>query len=161
QAQLEEAGVRSHLDDRKEKVNLKIRDAQLQKVPYMLVVGEREAEAGAVAVRHRNHGDLGAKPVEAFIAEVRKLVDTKAVAEYPYRWLVPPIRFTEARTILSRTSGFIAEAGFTHSLTPARNCTFGCTYCYVPTMRVQGGLKPEDWQRWGQFTTIKANAADL
>lgn len=73
----------------------------------------------------------------------------------------PPIRFTEARTILSKTSGFIAQAGFTHSLTPARNCTFGCTYCYVPTMRVQGGLKLEDWQRWGQFTTIKSNAADL
>ncbi len=66
-----------------------------------------------------------------------------------------------ARTILSPTTGFIAEAGFTHSLTPARNCTFGCTYCYVPTMRVQGGLKPEDWQRWGQFTTFKSNAAEL
>jgi len=66
-----------------------------------------------------------------------------------------------ARSILSPTSGFIAEAGFTHSLTPARNCTFGCTYCYVPTMRIQGGLKPEDWQRWGQFTTFKTNAADL
>jgi DNA repair photolyase len=66
-----------------------------------------------------------------------------------------------ARTILSPTTGFIAAAGFTHSLTPARNCTFGCTYCYVPTMRIQGGLKPEDWQRWGQFTTFKSNAADL
>jgi len=62
---------------------------------------------------------------------------------------------------LSATTGFIAEAGFTHSLTPARNCTFGCTYCYVPTMRIQGGLKPEDWQRWGQFTTFKSNAAEL
>jgi DNA repair photolyase len=67
----------------------------------------------------------------------------------------------ESRSILSVTSGFIAEAGFTHSLTPARNCTFGCTYCYVPTMRVQAGLKPEDWQRWGQFTTFKSNAAEL
>ena len=66
-----------------------------------------------------------------------------------------------ARTILSPTTGFIAEAGFTHSLTPARNCTFGCTYCYVPTMRIQGGLKPEDWRRWGQFTTFKSNAPDL
>ncbi len=71
------------------------------------------------------------------------------------------VREQPARTILSRTSGFIAEAGFTHSLTPARNCTYGCTYCYVPTMRVQGGLKPEDWQRWGQFTTFKSNAAEL
>jgi len=68
---------------------------------------------------------------------------------------------SEAKSILSRTSGFIAAAGFTHSLTPARNCTFGCTYCYVPTMRLQGGLKPEDWQRWGQFTTFKSNSAEL
>jgi len=45
-------------------VNLKIRDAQMQKVPYMLVVGEREAEAGAVSVRHRKHADMGAKPLE-------------------------------------------------------------------------------------------------
>ena len=70
-------------------------------------------------------------------------------------------RTATARSILSPTSGFIAEAGFTHSLTPARNCTFGCTYCYVPTMRVQGGLQPEDWRRWGQFTTFKTNAAQL
>ncbi len=67
----------------------------------------------------------------------------------------------EARSILSATSGFIAEAGFTHSLTPARNCTFGCTYCYVPTLKIYGGLKPEDWKRWGQFTTYKTNAPEL
>ena len=67
----------------------------------------------------------------------------------------------EAKSILSATSGFIREAGFTHSLTPARNCTFACTYCYVPTMRIYGGLKPADWQRWGQFTTFKTNAAEL
>lgn len=71
------------------------------------------------------------------------------------------IREEKAGRILSPTTGFIAEAGFTHSLTPARNCTFGCTYCYVPTMRIFGGLKPEDWRRWGQFTTFKSNAADL
>ncbi len=66
----------------------------------------------------------------------------------------------ETRSILTQTSGFIKEAGFTHSLSPARNCTFACTYCYVPTMRIYGGLRPEDWQRWGQFTTFKANAAE-
>jgi DNA repair photolyase len=66
-----------------------------------------------------------------------------------------------ARTILSTTSGFIAAAGFTHSLTPARNCTFGCTYCYVPTLGIYGGLKPEDWRHWGQYTTFKSNAAEL
>jgi DNA repair photolyase len=70
-------------------------------------------------------------------------------------------RATTAKSILSKTSGFIAEAGFTHSLTPARNCTFGCTYCYVPTMGIYGGLKAEDWERWGQFTTYKSNAAEL
>ncbi len=72
-----------------------------------------------------------------------------------------PIFEAEARGILSSASGFIAQAGFTHTLSPARNCTFGCSYCYVPTMRVFGGLKPADWQHWGQFTTFKSNAADL
>jgi DNA repair photolyase len=71
------------------------------------------------------------------------------------------VRHVPASTILTKTSGFIAEAGFTHSLTPARNCTFGCTYCYVPTMRIYAGLRPGDWQRWGQFTTFKSNAAQL
>jgi DNA repair photolyase len=68
---------------------------------------------------------------------------------------------SQASSILSATTGFIAEAGFTHSLTPARNCTFGCSYCYVPTMRIYGGLKPEDWRHWGQFTTFKSNAPEL
>jgi DNA repair photolyase len=68
---------------------------------------------------------------------------------------------SEVKSILTETCGFIAEAGFTHSLTPARNCGFACTYCYVPTMRIYGGLKPEDWRRWGQFTTFKDNAPEL
>jgi DNA repair photolyase len=67
----------------------------------------------------------------------------------------------EARSILSPVSGFLLEAGFSHSLTPARNCTFGCSYCYVPTMRVQGGLRPEEWKHWGERTTYKRNAAEL
>lgn len=71
------------------------------------------------------------------------------------------IRRGSAKSILSGTSGFIAEAGFTHSLNPARNCTFGCSYCYVPTLRIQGGLKPEDWRSWGRFTTFKDNAPEL
>ena len=79
QSKLEAAGLRSHLDDRKEKVNLKIRDAQMQKVPYMLVVGDREAESGSVAVRHRKQGDLGAKPLDQFVEEVSKLVESKSV----------------------------------------------------------------------------------
>jgi DNA repair photolyase len=68
---------------------------------------------------------------------------------------------SESKSILSKTTGYIAQAGFSHSLTPARNCTFGCTYCYVPTMGLYGGLKPDDWRHWGQFTTFKSNAPEL
>jgi threonyl-tRNA synthetase len=80
-AQMEAAGLRVHLDDRKEKVNLKIREAQLQKVPYMLVVGDREAEAGTVSVRHRKHADLGVKPVAQFIEEIRTMIETKSAKD--------------------------------------------------------------------------------
>ena len=62
-------------------MNLKIREAQLQKVPFMLVIGDREAEADSVSVRHRKHGDMGAKPVAQFIEEARALVDSKNVTE--------------------------------------------------------------------------------
>jgi threonyl-tRNA synthetase len=79
--QLNDAGIRVHLDDRNEKVNLKIREAQLQKVPYMLVVGDREAQNGTVSVRNRKHGDLGAKPVAEFLADIQKLIESKAVSE--------------------------------------------------------------------------------
>jgi len=79
--QLDAAGIRATVDDRSEKVNLKIRDAQLQKIPYMLVVGGREAESGQASVRHRKHGDQGAKPVADFITEIRGLIESKAVTE--------------------------------------------------------------------------------
>ena len=78
---LDAAGVRVTLDDRKEKVNLKIREAQLQKVPFMLVVGDREAEAGTVSVRNRKHGDQGVKPVAEFIAQIGHLIESKTPAE--------------------------------------------------------------------------------
>lgn len=71
------------------------------------------------------------------------------------------IREAQAKSIFSPASGFLKEAGFTHSLTPARNCTYGCTYCYVPTMGVYAGLSSEDVRKWGQFTTLKTNAAQL
>ncbi len=74
------AGVRVALDDRPEKVNYKIREAQLQKVPYMLVVGDREAADGAVAVRSRTGGDLGARPVDAFLAEALAEVAEKRLS---------------------------------------------------------------------------------
>ena len=69
------------MDERNEKVNLKIREAQLQKIPYMLVVGDREQENGQVAVRNRKHGDQGAKSLADFIAEIQALIDSKAVSE--------------------------------------------------------------------------------
>jgi threonyl-tRNA synthetase len=81
QKQLDAAGIRSTVDDRSEKVNLKIRDAQLQKIPYMLVVGDREQQNGQVAVRNRKHGDQGAQPVADCIAAIRALIDSKAVSE--------------------------------------------------------------------------------
>jgi threonyl-tRNA synthetase len=79
--QLEDAGLRVTSDERSEKINLKIREAQLQKIPYMLVIGAKEVESGQVAVRNRKHGDQGAKPVADFIREVRGLIDSKAVME--------------------------------------------------------------------------------
>jgi threonyl-tRNA synthetase len=81
QQKLIDAGVRAITDDRSEKVNLKIREAQLQKIPFMLVVGDREAQNGTVSVRNRKHGDQGAKPVDEFLASVRQLIDTKAPSE--------------------------------------------------------------------------------
>jgi threonyl-tRNA synthetase len=64
---LTDAGLRVELDDRQEKIGFKIREAQLQKIPYMLVVGDKEAAEGTVAVRTRTGGDQGARPVAAFI----------------------------------------------------------------------------------------------
>jgi threonyl-tRNA synthetase len=78
---LEAAGIRATLDERSEKVNLKIREAQLQKIPYMLVVGDREQQNSQVAVRNRKHGDQGVKSLDGFLAEIRGLIDSKAVAE--------------------------------------------------------------------------------
>jgi threonyl-tRNA synthetase len=71
------AGFRVELDERQEKIGYKIRGAQLQKVPYMLVTGDREAAEATVAVRSRSGGDLGAKSLEAFITEVSEEVRNK------------------------------------------------------------------------------------
>jgi threonyl-tRNA synthetase len=72
------AGLRVRVDDRQEKVNYKIREAQVQQVPYMLVVGDREQAEGAVAVRSRRAGDLGARPVGAFLEAALDEVRRKA-----------------------------------------------------------------------------------
>jgi threonyl-tRNA synthetase len=68
---LKAAGLRAELDESKDRMQAKIRRAQLQKVPYMLVVGEKEQAAGAVAVRLRSGEDLGAMPVDDFIRQTR------------------------------------------------------------------------------------------
>ena len=78
-AQLDKAGIRVEVDDRNEKLGYKIREAQLQKVPYMLVIGDRDVENGVVSVRSRSKGDLGAMPLADFMAIVQKEIETKAM----------------------------------------------------------------------------------
>ncbi|GAC1454705.1 MAG: threonine--tRNA ligase [Gemmatimonadaceae bacterium] len=73
-----DAGFRVQVDERQEKIGYKIREAQLQKVPYMLVVGDREAAEGTIAVRSRTGGDLGSQAIEAFLASAREQVDQKS-----------------------------------------------------------------------------------
>lgn len=67
--QLRAAGLRAEVDNRSEKLGKKIREAQLEKVPYILVIGDKEAEQGVVAVRHRSEGDLGVMGIDEFIAK--------------------------------------------------------------------------------------------
>ncbi len=76
---LKEAGLRAMADRRNEKVGYKIREAQIKKIPYMLVVGEREVENGTVSVRSRSEGDLGPKSVTECVDDLRELVDTRAM----------------------------------------------------------------------------------
>ena len=78
--QLDDAGFRVHLDDRNEKLQAKIRDAQLQKIPYMLILGGKEAEAGTVSVRHRAKGDLGPRPLDQFVSDLRSEIESKATS---------------------------------------------------------------------------------
>lgn len=75
---LRAAGFRAELDARNEKLQAKIRDAQLQKIPFMLVCGKKEEEAGTVSVRSRSQGDLGPRPLGEFEAELRRLVEARA-----------------------------------------------------------------------------------
>jgi threonyl-tRNA synthetase len=77
--ELRAASFRVHLDDRNEKLQAKIRDAQMQKIPYMLIVGAKEAEAGTVSVRHQSKGDLGPRPLAEFISDLRKQVDERVI----------------------------------------------------------------------------------
>lgn len=77
--QLQAQGFRVQVDARSERMNAKIRDAQLMKIPYMLVVGDKEADAGAVSVRLRTGEDLKAMPLEQFSAMAKKLADEKSM----------------------------------------------------------------------------------
>lgn len=74
---LTRAGFRVELDSRDEKIGKKIREAQMDKVPYMLVLGDQEVADGTVAVRHRREGDIGAQPVDALISRLREEVETR------------------------------------------------------------------------------------
>ncbi len=76
--QLSDAGIRVELDNRNEKIGYKIREAQLEKVPYMLIVGEKEQADNAVAVRSRKDGDKGAMKLTEFLAEIQTEIATKA-----------------------------------------------------------------------------------
>jgi len=77
--QLRGAGLRADVDERQEKIGYKIREAQLQKVPYMLVIGDREQQEGTVSVRTRAGGDQGGSPVDAFIASARDEIARKGI----------------------------------------------------------------------------------
>lgn len=76
---LDAAGLRAELDDRSEKIGFKIRAAQTKKIPYMLVVGDRESESGEVSVRNRFRGDQGAQSLESFLEQIGELVKTRSV----------------------------------------------------------------------------------
>ncbi|MDE6723899.1 MAG: threonine--tRNA ligase [Eubacterium sp.] len=77
--QLEAAGVRVEVDDRSEKIGFKIRSAQLEKVPYMVIVGDKDIENNTVSVRSRKDGEKGAMSIEDFIADITKEIETKAL----------------------------------------------------------------------------------
>ncbi len=77
-AALKAVGVRAEVDNRSERMNAKVRDAQLQKIPYMLVVGDKEAADHAVAVRLRTNENLGATPLDAFIERITTITTTKS-----------------------------------------------------------------------------------
>ena len=76
-AKLDEAGVRSEADYRSEKMNYKIREAQLQKIPYMLVVGDKEVENGTVSVRARKEGKGGTMGADEFVAQILDEIKNK------------------------------------------------------------------------------------
>jgi threonyl-tRNA synthetase len=75
---LQNKNVRVEVDLRNEKIGYKIREAQMEKIPYMLVIGDKEMESKAVAVRSRKEGDLGAMPIDQFMNNLTNEIETKA-----------------------------------------------------------------------------------
>ena len=108
-AQLNDAEIRAAADCRSEKLGYKIREAQMQKIPYMLVIGDRDMENGTVSVRTRKGEDLGAMPPDEFIAKCLMEIATKSKEVYAasrrwrcepaggavtqHQWVLSPIRF--------------------------------------------------------------------
>ena len=80
-AKLDAAGIRAEIDTRAEKIGYKIREAQMNKIPYMLVVGAKEEEAGAVSVRSRFAGDEGQKSLDVFIQDLKEEIAGKVQRE--------------------------------------------------------------------------------
>ena len=78
-AELEKQNIRVDSDFRSEKIGYKIREGQLQKIPYLIILGDKEVEAGTIAVRHRKQGDLGAMALDEFSGKIRKEIDDKAL----------------------------------------------------------------------------------
>ncbi|MFZ2153160.1 MAG: threonine--tRNA ligase [Microgenomates group bacterium] len=79
EAELRASNIRVEIDDRSEKMQAKIRDAQMQKIPFMLVIGGREADSDSVAVRQRDGQDLGAVKVDQFLSQIKDLINTKSL----------------------------------------------------------------------------------
>lgn len=77
-AKLQAVGVRCELDDRSEKTGFKIRSAQMEKVPYMILVGDKDIEAGTISVRSRKNGDEGATTIDEFVARIKEEIDSKS-----------------------------------------------------------------------------------
>ena len=76
---LESKGIRCEIDDRSEKIGFKIRSAQLEKIPYMLLAGDKDIENGTISVRSRKNGDEGATTTDEFIARILEEIETKAL----------------------------------------------------------------------------------
>ena len=72
-------GMRTEVDDRSEKIGYKIREAQVEKIPYMVIIGDKDIENNTVSIRHRKEGDLGSMSLEEFKAMMKEEIDSKTI----------------------------------------------------------------------------------